>query len=251
MNTRNKTLALIAIACMLALLILPAAAQDTARTAKITGADSGLGTSGIAKVRVARDGAGGKDAGVKTLTQPVIAKAYAESYRQEAVGKYVEAIRALAEVHATYPKTYTVNYRMGWLYYLNRNYADAEASLGRALLLVPSSVEALNVQNLVLAARSDWPAVEAQSIKVIKLDYYNLYANGWYAVSLRMQGKHEYAVQVSRKMLAIFPTSVQFLQELAANLFLMGEKTESLATFEAVTILDPNNETAKAYLKKY
>ena len=74
----------------------------------------------------------------KVLPQAVIAKAYSESYRQEAVGKYVEAIRALGEVFEAYPKTYTVNYRMGWLYYLNRNYADAMASLGRALIVVPT-----------------------------------------------------------------------------------------------------------------
>ena len=187
----------------------------------------------------------------KMLTQEVIAKAYAESYRQENIGKYAEGIRALAEVYETYPKSYTVNYRMGWLYYANRNYADAMTSLDRALQVCPTSVEALNVQNLVYVARAEWSSVEAQSVKVIKIDYYNAYANGWYAVGLRMQGKYDYAIQVSRKMLAILPTSVQFLQELATSLFLSGEKTESHAIFESVLTLDPNNETAKAYLKKY
>lgn len=187
----------------------------------------------------------------KMLTQEVIAKAYAESYRQEALGKYAEAIRALAEVYETYPKSYTVNYRMGWLYYSNRNYADALSSLDRSLQVCPTSVEALNVQNLVFVARAEWPSVEAQSVKVIKIDYYNTYANGWYAVALRMQAKYDYAIQVNRKMLAILPTSIQCLQELATSLFLSGEKTESHAVFESVLILDPNNETAKAYLKKY
>jgi tetratricopeptide (TPR) repeat protein len=188
---------------------------------------------------------------IKELPNESIAKAYAESYRQEAVGKYSEAIRALAEVVKTYPKTYTINYRLGWLYYCNRNYADALAALKQALQVCPSSIEALNTENLVYVARSEWTMVEAQSLKVIKIDYYNIYANTWYAVSLRMQGKYDLAIQVCRKMLTILPTSVAFLQELATTLYWTGEKIESKSIFNAALILDPNNETVKSYLKKY
>ena len=188
---------------------------------------------------------------VKTMNQDAITKAYGESFRYEAVGKYTEAIRALSEVYETYPKTYTVNYRIGWLYYSNHNYADAIASLDRALIACPSSVEALGVENLVHAARSDWASVEALSLKIIKIDYYNFYGNYWYAVSLRTQGKNDIAIAVDRKMLTIMPSSVAFLAELGLSLYLTGEKIESHSVFQSVMVLDPNNETARAYLKKY
>jgi tetratricopeptide (TPR) repeat protein len=198
-----------------------------------------------------RDSVISKNGEAATLTQDDIAKAYAESYRQETVGKFDEAIRALSEVYKIYPKSYTVNYRMGWLFYCNRNYADAMIRLDCALVACPASVEALNVQNLVFVARSEWTAVESQSLKVIKIDYYNTYANRWYAVALRMQGKYNASILLCRKILEIFPSSALFLQELAVTLFHSGEKTESRSVFESVLILDPNNETAKAYLQKY
>jgi len=52
-------------------------------------------------------------------------------------------------------------------------------------------------------------------------------------------------------MLAVFPTSISFLQELAENLYLSGEYVESKSVFESILILDANNETAKYYIKLY
>jgi len=187
----------------------------------------------------------------KTLAQAVITAAYTESYHQESVGKYTEAIRALAEVYQVYGKTYTVNFRLGWLFYLNHNYKDALAALDRALMVVPTSVEVMNVVVLVYVAQQDWKKVEEQSIKTLKIDYYNFTANYWYAFALRMQEKFDLSAQVCRKMLTIMPTSIAFLQELGESLFLSGEKKESHSVFESIIVLDPNNETAKIYLKKY
>jgi len=187
----------------------------------------------------------------KDLSLDVIKKAYSESYKNEALSKYTEAIRDLNEVHATYPETYTVNYRLGWLYYLNSNFANATEHLEKSLRYYPSSVEAMNVLNLILAARAEWKKVENQSSKVIQIDYYNYYANYWLGIAYKNQGKYELAIKNCRKMLATLPSNVTFLAELAANLYLSGEMSESKAIFDNVTVLDPNNETAKYFLKLY
>lgn len=187
----------------------------------------------------------------KELKLAEIQKCYSESYKYESVGKYTEAIRSLKDVYDTYPKTYTVNFRLGWLYYQNKSYANALENLEKALLVYSSSIEVLNIMNLIYAARSEWANVEQQSLKIIKLDYYNTYANYWFSVSLRMQGKLSESTQVSRKMLSVFPTSISFLQELGIALISMGITGESKSIFESLTILDPNNEIAKSYLKTY
>lgn len=187
----------------------------------------------------------------KDLPLETIKKAYSESYKNEALAKYSEAIRDLNEVHATYPETYTVNYRLGWLYYLNNNFANAIEHLEKSLRYYPSSVEALNVINLILVARAEWTKVESQSFKIIQIDYYNYYANYWLSIAFKNQKKYDFAVKNCRKMLAVFPSNVTFLAELAANLYLGGEMNESKAIFDNVTVLDPNNETARYYLKLY
>jgi tetratricopeptide (TPR) repeat protein len=123
--------------------------------------------------------------------------------------------------------------------------------LEKSLRYYPSSVEALNVINLIYVARGEWFKVETQSFKIMQIDYYNYYANYWLVIAFKNQAKYEFAVKASRKMLTIFPSNVTFLAELAASLYLNGEMNESKSLFDNVTVLDPNNETAKYYLKLY
>ncbi|MDA3838320.1 MAG: tetratricopeptide repeat protein [Candidatus Delongbacteria bacterium] len=179
-----------------------------------------------------------------------IKSAYNSSYTYETATKYKIAISSLKKVIEAYPKGYTVNYRLGWLYYLAGNYANSVNHLNTALLTYPYSVEVLNTLNLVNVARLDWDKVESQSINIFKIDYYNYYANYWYSVALMRQKKYDQAIKVTDKMLAVFPTNVVFLNILAESNYLNGNTADALNVFESVVILDKDNETAKYYLGK-
>ena len=121
-------------------------------------------------------------------------------------------------------------------------------NLNAALVVYPYSVEVMNTVNLIYAAKLEWEQVEVQSVKIFKIDYYNYYANYWYAVALMRQKKYDLAVKAADKMLAVFPTNVVFLNILAESKFLNGEKEDALEIFSGVIILDNDNETAKYYL---
>lgn len=185
------------------------------------------------------------------LTFDEIRNAYSDSYKHEAKEKYEKAINDLKDVYSSYQNTYTINYRLGWLYYLNGNYANSLEHLQEALTISVYSVEVLNTINLVYVIQEKWEKVEEQSAKIIKIDYYNFYANLRYSTALKMLAKYELAIKVDRKMLEIFPTSTTFLQELAENLFLSGEMVESRSIFESILILDTDNTVAPYYLEKY
>lgn len=182
------------------------------------------------------------------MTQKELEDAYNSSVNYETSQKYEKAISALNRVYKEYPSGYTVNYRLGWLYYLSGNYSNALNNLNAALLIYPSSVEVLNTINLINAAKLDWEMVEIQSVKIFKIDYYNYYANYWYSVALMRQKKYEQAVKAADKMLAVFPTNVVFLNILAESKYLQGEKDAAYEIFSGVIILDKDNETAKYYL---
>ncbi len=185
------------------------------------------------------------------MTQEEIAKSYKRSYDYETIGKYEKAIASLKDVYQNYKSTYTVNYRLGWLYYLNKKYANSMEHFEKALIIYPSSIEVLNSMILVHSVQLDWDKVEEKSAQVVKIDYYNFTANYWYSYSLRMQGKYENATIIDRKMLTIFPTSVTFLVELAENLYANSEFEESISIFYSVLILEPDNTISEAYIKKY
>lgn len=182
------------------------------------------------------------------MTQKEIEDAYNTSVRYEQAQNYTKAITALEKVYREYPSGYTVNYRLGWLYYLAGNYANALKNLQSALIIYPYSVEVMNTVNLIYAARLEWEQVEVQSVRIFKIDFYNYYANYWYSVALMRQKKYDQAVKAADKMLAVFPTNVVFLNILAESKFLKGEKNEAFEIFSGVIILDKDNETAKYYL---
>ena len=58
------------------------------------------------------------------------------------------------------------------------------------------------------------------------------------------------ALTLAQKMLALYPTSVLFLNLLGEIYYIEGKKDKAKEIFENVLILDPNNVVAKSYLKK-
>jgi len=183
------------------------------------------------------------------LSSEAVEEAYYKSYELEQSQNYSRAIQVLSPVLSAYPNGYTINFRMGWLSYLNGNYADALKYYKKALAVYPASIEVMNCISLVHKARNDWARVEEQNYQIIKIDPFNATANYWFAVALRYQKKYDLAEKTCRKMLSAFPTSVWFLQELGENLYSKKRMKECREVFASLRILDPTNETAKMYLE--
>ncbi len=184
------------------------------------------------------------------LDYETIKKAYYESYRLEAQGRYAEARKALIPVYKSFPRAYTVNLRLGWLFYLEGRYRNAAKHYEVAASAAPRAVEPVLGLGLVYAARNQWQKVEELMYRVLKVDYYNYYANLRLAYALRKQKKFRQAELVCRKMLALYPTDVSFLEELALILLESGRKKEAEAIFADILILDPKNRTAIKHFRK-
>ena len=186
------------------------------------------------------------------LTHRQIERAYYKSYEMEHQKKdYRGAVEAMKPVLKAFPNGYTVNFRMGWLSYLDSEYDYALQYYRKALAIYPASVEVLNCISLIHVARKEWGKVEEVNQRIIKIDHFNQTANYWYAYALKMRRRYSQAEKVCRKMLVVFPTSVKFLQELAEILYLNNKTEEAHSVFLSVIILDPFNEKATKYLKKF
>jgi len=179
-----------------------------------------------------------------------IKSAYYRSYLYEKSGDYEDAIKALMPVYREFPNGYTVNLRLGWLYYLAKKYANSEFHYKKALQVIPSSVEAMLGLTLPYMAQSKWSDTEALCYRILRIDYYNYYGNLRLSYALRKEGKFSLAAAVSRKMLTIYPSDVNFLLELAISLYHQGKLSYAKSLFEDILILDPENPVAKEFLKK-
>jgi len=183
------------------------------------------------------------------LTYEEIREAYYRSYMYEKAQDYEDAIKALMPIYEKFPNGYTVNLRLGWLYYLYGRYANSEYHYKKAIRAIPSSLEALLGLTLPYMAQGRWKEVEETCYKILRSDYYNYYANLRLSYALRNEKNYLAAENVARKMLAIYPTDVNFLLELAISLYLQGKLSFAEAIFKDVLILSPENPTAKKYLE--
>lgn len=178
------------------------------------------------------------------LTAESVRTAYYSSYELEAQERYEEASKALDPIVKAYPQGYTVNYRRGWLAYLNGNYADARKLYQMALTQYPSSLEIRKALVLLEVARKEWKDVEQQTRTGRTIDYYNLDFAYWQSVALRMQGQFANAIKVAEEISALYPTNTNFLMELARSHYALGDTGTVNALLESVFILDPYNPEA-------
>jgi len=165
---------------------------------------------------------------------------YVKSYNYEQMGKYSEAIKVLTPLIKKYPKGYTLNLRLGWLFYLNKNYNNAIKYYQNATLLSPYSLEAkLGLIRIYLVTASFEKAQE-KAYEILKIDFYNYYANIYAIRALSAQKKYSIAIKITKKMLSLYPTDIKFL-ELLAILYKHTNNKYFKIVYQDISILDPNN----------
>ena len=179
-----------------------------------------------------------------------VTEAYTRSYMYERVFDYNDAIKTLLIVYQKYPQGYTLNLRLGWLYYLLGNYANALSHYQDAIRIAPGALDAKMGQTLPLLAQKRWLDVEQILYQILQTDYYNYYANLRLVYVLRMQEKYELAEAVGKKMLVLYPIDLSFLTELALVKQAQQDKDSALKIYQDILILDPENYFARTYLQQ-
>jgi len=179
-----------------------------------------------------------------------IQQAYHKSFHYEQTENYKAAIKSLLPVVRAYPKGYTANLRLGWLYYLMGRYANSIAHYEVAIKTAPNAIEAKIGKLLPLLAQERYSEAEQTTYQILNTDFYNYLGNLRLSIALRKQNKTKLALEVVNKMLFLYPTDVSFLVELGLLYDQKGEKEKAAGVFWDVIVLAPENVTAKSYLGK-
>ena len=179
-----------------------------------------------------------------------IKKLYYKSYDYEKMQDYKDAIKVLIPLYNKYPKGYTLNLRLAYLFYLNKNYKNAIKHYKTASLYYPSSIEAKLGEMKTYYALSDFNNILKIGNELLRSDYYNFYGNYYEILGLIGIKDYKTAISITNKMIALYPTSVLYLSTLGEIYSLTNQKDKAKTTFENVLILDPNNVKAKEFLNK-
>jgi tetratricopeptide (TPR) repeat protein len=165
---------------------------------------------------------------------------YLKSYNYEKMQKYTEAIKVLAPLYEKYANGYNLNLRLGWLFFLNKNYQNSSNYYKKAILINAYSIEAKLGLLKIYLYTEDYDKAQILSSKILKQDFYNYYAN-YYAIQVFLSTqKYGIAKIHIEKMLSIYPTDILFLVQLSI-IYKYNKNPLLEKLYKDILILDPNN----------
>lgn len=173
--------------------------------------------------------------------------AFSNSYTMEYSAKYADAIAELKKVYD--PSSYETNLRLGWLYYLSKDYANSSAYYKTATELLPMSVEAKLGYVLPLSALSKWDDVISVYKSILKFDTYNSTVN--YRMGLIYYNRKDYptAKLYLDNAINTYPFDYDIVSLTAWNDAMLGKKDEAKTLFNKVLLIRPSDTTAINELK--
>ncbi len=186
------------------------------------------------------------------LTKPLSAQssaelAFSKSYSFEYDTQYAKAIEAMTVLNSD---AYEVSLRLGWLYYLSKDYLKSETFYKKAIASEPSSVEARFGVVLPLAALGNWNAVLGHYLDILKIDPNNSIAN--YRIGYIYYSRKDYAnaMVYTAKVIKMYP--FDYDSNLLAGKVMMAQAkhAEAKKYFIKAIEYNPQSEEAKAALKK-
>lgn len=91
--------------------------------------------------------------------------------------KYGEATKTLLDIYNSYSDDYLVNLRLGWLYYVTKDYTTSEKYYNKAVKISSNSPEALLGLTLPLSKEGNWDKIVSIYKSILDKNPHNYTAN--------------------------------------------------------------------------
>lgn len=179
--------------------------------------------------------------GVSASAQVNPSKVFENSYTMEASGDYRGAINELASLNGY---DYHKALRLGWLYYLSKNYETSVRYYQQAVKLRPKAVEALLGLCYPLEATKKTDQLEITYKKILALDPANSKVN--YALGNIYYYRKNFAVaeKYFNKVVEMYPFDYYSNLMGGWTKYFLGKKNEAKILFNTVLIISPNDKSA-------
>ena len=169
--------------------------------------------------------------------------AFSDSYAKEKAEKYGEAATVMKGYYDE--KSYEINLRLGWLTYLQGQFAESISYYSKAIELMPYAIEPRFGLALPASAMGNWNLVLVQYNKILAIDPNNTVT--LYRMGLISYDKKDYkqAYQYFEKVSNLYPFDYQSLLMLAWTNLKLGKTREAKILFNKVLLYSPHDASAK------
>lgn len=173
--------------------------------------------------------------------------AFSKSYAFEYETQYSKAINSLTELHSD---SYQINLRLGWLYYLSKDYVRSEQCYRKAVSAEPSSIEARFGLVLPISTVGNWNSVLLVYLEIVKLDPNNSIANYRLASIYNTRKDYLNATTFVSRVLKLYPFDYDSNLLFGKILMAQAKNPEAKLHFSKALEYNPQSEEAKTALKK-
>ena len=171
-----------------------------------------------------------------------VPNAFSKSYVAEGKGNYSEAIKAIKDVYNE--SSYTMNLRLGWLYYLDLNYEVSISYYNKASKLMPVAVEPLWALLNPQIAKENWAEVDKIYLRILKIDPKNSTANYKLGLNYYYRKNYAKAKKYFDVALNLYPFDYNIVLMSAWNNYFLGKTNEAKVLFNKVLNIDANDVSA-------
>ncbi len=172
---------------------------------------------------------------------------FVKSFEAEKSGNYTSAINTMKTIYQA--DNYIINIRLGWLYYLAKQYAESIKYYEKSIALKPYAIEARFGCVKPLSAIESWDKVKANYLEILKIDPQNTLANYWLGVIYYNRKDFVNATKLFEKVVNLYPLDYDSVIMLAWSKLNSGKTADAKMLFNHALILRPNDSSALEGLK--
>ena len=185
-------------------------------------------------------------AGMRAQDGPLSAS-FAASYAAEAKADYADAIAALKNGYAN---LYEQNLRLGWLYFLAKNYTTSAVYYQKAIDQRPYAIEPKFGLIKPLNALGQVEKMLGLYTAILETDPQNTQANYWTGVIYLNRKVYDKAARYFERVVNLYPFDYDTNLALAWTYLNLGKKPDARALYNRVLLIRPGDANALAGLKK-
>jgi len=173
--------------------------------------------------------------------------AFAASYAAEAKADYATAI---ASLRAGYAGTYEQNLRLGWLYYLAKDYSAAATYYQQAVTQRPAALEAKFGLLKPLSALGQVDHMLRLYTDILRIDPQNTQANYWTGVLHLNRRAYAQALPCFERVVNLYPFDYDANLALATTYHNLGRRADARTLYARLLLIRPADATATAGLRQ-